>query len=36
MYKCSNDNCGVTIKHDHDGNLCHACSQGAMRKIADE
>lgn len=31
MYECSF--CGVTTKYDHDGNGCHSCLKGAMRKV---
>lgn len=30
MYRCSN--CGVTTQHDHEGNGCHACGTGTMRR----
>lgn len=31
MYECSF--CGATTRHDHDGNGCHSCLKGAMRKV---
>lgn len=30
-FKC--DRCGVTTRHDHEGNGCHACGTGAMRFV---
>lgn len=31
IYRCSR--CGTEIKHDHDGNGCHACGLGIMRRV---
>jgi rRNA maturation endonuclease Nob1 len=30
VFRCSV--CGVETKHDHDGNGCHTCGRGVMRK----
>lgn len=32
-YKCTH--CGVTTRHDHEGNGCHACGAGVMRFTPD-
>ncbi len=33
-YRCTY--CGVTTRHDHDGNGCHACHRGVMRRVEEE
>jgi len=30
-YRCSN--CSAECRYDHEGNGCHACSRGFMRRV---
>lgn len=33
-YTFRRNRCGVECRHDHDGNGCHSCGVGSMRRVA--